>query len=1148
VTEAVKGQAKTDPDAGRQVFSRVTAMSTLVNVVINGVEFYAYFVPVETPLQTIVASGKEPVQARYVICGLVGRGHFRARALSVHGGTVAWICLAAVVALTAAWPLFRLTQMRASERVRRKTGLRLVLAALATTTLLTLLVFHGSYHLHDTDTKDQLSRVRNAIDSSVSEEVGRALELLEAVPRDPAFSFARAESGAADSGLCDFNHVVAAKYEADILSRKAFVFYSYPYFEGVSFADWSGGQNVKWSVRRQPTPSINLCGFPSYYQTARGQLWKLAGGSARFRVDPLYSPNTGEYLAVISRPVDPSWVPDAGGRDLRVGSVITPLASLIDPVMPPDFGFAVVDESGRVLFHSSAAKNQRENILAVAEPAADLAATIQSRLRRTLNMQYEGQRVVLEIAPFQSIQGCPWSLIVFRRLEPREAMHLETIAHFFVFAILYAVLLFAGQLLVLLPHYPNAWMWPQWRNVGAYRLLTRASIVVGIAALIWIFNSPPGLILAAALVLPAASILAVALTLSGRLRHVRILASVLVAASLLAIWLYWRQSPESGWRVEDGLQLGCLAAFWLAAILVSSRRAAHVLKTRFSPCLRLARMLLRTAPPPIRRAGLFLVRGACRIGPSKLEGLYATAGVFLVALASLVPCVAFFKLAYDHHRLAFVKRNQILTMRALAVREERIKTLYRNVRLPDDHNAGGASRWLFLRDRLEWKIDRFDRALNEAGPDFRLPPRKPGFQAGDSACETHLPFEAELLGILQVIPNPLASPLRALHASDDATGNGWVWTCEGSSRIRMIDAQRPGESSAAQLHPLTRFRERDPVLTPRTIVSGVPELRNLNALAYALLAAILVGAYWWIRHTVRHLFLLLFSSRKAWPRFDLTYGIIDRNLLLLCEPLAGASRALAARPEVEVVDATIFTQADIRISLGDKPVVAVDHCGSIVRDEVALGRMLDFIERMARQPYRHLAVLTTFDPTMYLESGPAGDGEDIALRQRWVKALAGFQTMRVIALAGTPLRAAYQALWSTLSLPERAVLNQLAQDGWANHKNYRALESLVRRGIVEQTPVFEIADTGLRDFLLSDSGPVTPAEEASWKSQEEGASWDWLRSVLMILGLALVATFLLLYQQDLWASLVTALGGIAGMGKLISNVQGLAKAQSGGSA
>jgi hypothetical protein len=109
----------------------------------------------------------------------------------------------------------------------------------------------------------------------------------------------------------------------------------YPFFERAFFADSKGELTTYFTTgeRNVPLPDIN---DRPYFQTVQKE---------KFAVEPINSWSTGERLTVFAQPAKP-------GSVHRLAAILTHTLSLERPLLPPGYGFAILDPQGKVLFHS----------------------------------------------------------------------------------------------------------------------------------------------------------------------------------------------------------------------------------------------------------------------------------------------------------------------------------------------------------------------------------------------------------------------------------------------------------------------------------------------------------------------------------------------------------------------------------------------------------------------------------------------------------------------------------------------------------------------------------------------------------------------------------------------------------------------------
>src|SRR5207249_1745538 len=113
-----------------------------------------------------------------------------------------------------------------------------------------------------------------------------------------------------------------------------------------------------------------------------------------------------------------------------------------------DYGFAVIDKSGKVLFHSDTPKNSRENFFDESGDSRALRAAVLARRPTSLSVNYLGVNHHVFIKPFATIQQCPWSLIVFSALGVLREKQLERTYLLAILLTIYFVILVIAILLL----------------------------------------------------------------------------------------------------------------------------------------------------------------------------------------------------------------------------------------------------------------------------------------------------------------------------------------------------------------------------------------------------------------------------------------------------------------------------------------------------------------------------------------------------------------------------------------------------------------------------------------------------------------------------------------------------------------------------
>src|SRR4029077_21119844 len=120
---------------------------------------------------------------------------------------------------------------------------------------------------------------------------------------------------------------------------------------------------------------------------------------AAFAFQVRTSKNTGAVLSSLAVPVRD------GGRMLGVAAMVPQLISLEHPVLPTDVTFAVIENDGRVVFHSSPSRRLSENLFAESNAAGPIRAVIEASGEALLAGSYRGRAVHFYVSP---IADSPW--------------------------------------------------------------------------------------------------------------------------------------------------------------------------------------------------------------------------------------------------------------------------------------------------------------------------------------------------------------------------------------------------------------------------------------------------------------------------------------------------------------------------------------------------------------------------------------------------------------------------------------------------------------------------------------------------------------------------------------------------------------------
>jgi hypothetical protein len=1167
-------------------FARDTQSSTLAMANLGGTRYRVYVVPV-----VITADNEKEATEKtiLVLCGLTRQDRFQAAGRSMPGTALTMLVLTVLLIVVATWPLLKFSTMRLTERVTRNVGLYYALSATATIVLMIVLVIDIRDVFYDPETNENLLSLSQAIDRHMAQELKRALQVMDGIAQSEDLKDAdwgkqlkTEEKELKDLPGCRSNQNTSKAQKANVLAEPGVQLAAYPYFRRFFAYDRYAYEHVNWTIDSTNPSSLRVCDRDYFNGTMRNELWYLTDdiSGPRFRVDPVYSKLSGEYLAVIAEPffhrLKATQEPQVSG----VLTLVTPFLSLIRPVLPPDYGFAVIDESGKVLFHSDAARNSRENFFDETVHPGELQATITARRQAWLTIDYSGVTRRAFVSPITGIQHSPWYLITFSNPATAGTDQVERMVLFSALVLIYFVVIIVPCALILMLLRPNRvlWIWPRKKRRGRYHHVILTLVLLLALFYSLAFRAGPWELLIFAILVPLLSVFMAFFKLTSREDNIVWTAAIM---SLAGAVMYLSGFHQGDWEFYLVYMLICAAFYFLSLKAVTKR--LHQLHRQVKQLRRdLVKKLELNPKYRIHLKEWLLLRT-----PSFLTS-FTLMSFCLLVMAAAPPCIALFKAAYDHEENMATRREQLLTMEALESREERVTRQYLKVKMSKESDpiyADDLQKWLFLRRRLEDEnLDTYTTVFADQ-------------QEGQIFKQGALPEHTEPPALL----NWLAGRLPYSHASitskvsQNATERSlWEWDNEGTNRIRIhgrYDANIENSAGSPQTLALAKRVFNDPGFLSRQLAYDVNVLEALPFFisVAAPLFLLLCGMYFSVRSTLRRMFLVGVKMPQALPEITLDAAIerayyaarqtqsaphekagqeemlLDEatkqpgNFILLGMPCSGKSGLLEARKnDISVINVALLIQSGGRVSDDLLPVVALDHFEIDMDNEAANKTKLELVEKLLRDEKKVL-IITTIDPLFYLESTAEGTGDTSATGrertrtlQRWGRALSDFTRGRLQSSDPTCSTACYRILWTSCTRNEQVALYGLAHDGWANYKNSAALEHLAERGMITDTPMFQLMPK-YADFGAFISGTVTRDERKRWDIQHPAGYFDWdgLRGMFIILLTGTVAAVLFFNQQVVLGSLTSAISAVLPLAKALSDMRSsrnAAPAKSGGTA
>jgi len=445
---------------------QAVANSGSVRAVKLGGEDYNLFLQ---PFQLTSAGADATDGGKIILCGLWRTERLSSESFALPYSYVVWFGLICVAVGSFLWPFLKINYMSKAERLRRSQGWLLVLSMFLGVSSVTLMVLNKAYST-DVQTKvdADLRTLATQIQSNVDSELKSALGQLDTLRMTNWV-----QDGKKKNGFLTKTQVLNPRdYKTEFIYP-----FKYPFFDIAFWTDQDGNQLVKYTVDRYSTPRTRVNDRPFFQDIVAGQMGRLAElDKQKYSFEALFSPNTGLFSTVVATPFEISST-NYGTQAL----VFRPL-SLVDPVLPADFGFAVLENDGKVLFHSNSLRNISENFIQECKDPSALQAAIFSNLDQKMDLLYSGKDRRVLVTRIRQLGPEPKTLIVFYNTEVTQTVNMAIIL---IGSVLMAF--FTGILLIVAAcdllrdtRYPPVLIWPQREYSFRYILVVAInSLLVG---------------------------------------------------------------------------------------------------------------------------------------------------------------------------------------------------------------------------------------------------------------------------------------------------------------------------------------------------------------------------------------------------------------------------------------------------------------------------------------------------------------------------------------------------------------------------------------------------------------------------------------------------------------------------------------------
>ena len=346
--------------------------------------------------------------------------------------------------LVFSWPFLKLVLAGPKDRFRPKDVYFLVFSSIVVLAVVTCFGLYAYvYTSVEGEMDDQVKELASEIKTNFNEELTHALQQLDTLskngeiikqlksedpksktvgqPKPQAKPVQKAHAGKTD--IYQQSETNKTDILPDILKSPST---TYKYFDSVAWIDTSGMQKAKWSVKSYTTQYISVSGRGYFDNIRKGRFYEL--GDHKFWLESVISKNTGRNQVEISMAIP---------REPWIVSFDMRLLSLMDPVLPAGYGYAIIANDGKVLFHSDEAHHLGENLFQECDENPELLAGLVGHNDKALTVRYLGEDHSFFITPMKGFSD--WSLVTFRNKQPLRSVFLELFTSVAILFLIYGL-------------------------------------------------------------------------------------------------------------------------------------------------------------------------------------------------------------------------------------------------------------------------------------------------------------------------------------------------------------------------------------------------------------------------------------------------------------------------------------------------------------------------------------------------------------------------------------------------------------------------------------------------------------------------------------------------------------------------------------
>ncbi len=356
------------------------------DLTISNIEYKAFLKPIKANKQ------------HWYIVGLIEKSKYNAARLSIAPGIIILLSMLLVLIILG-MPIIKLKVLSKTEQLTTGTIINFATSTLLGGALITLSVFFViENYSHRTEIDNKLKVLSTEINTNFICEIENSLDQLKAFdiyyrPQD-TIKFNLGEN------ILDNSNTL---YPND-----------YPYADYYFWVDKSGVQKKGLTVKKDIGNPSDLS-KRDYINKKDEWYFTRENNTVKFRIESIVSVSSGTIKAALSTSSDSSIFPTI--------ALSAKFHSVIDPIIPINYSFCIIDNFGKVWFHSDKNRNLNENLIDECNENKYLEAALYRKTSKAINVDYYNKPYRIYIKPIGEL---PLYLVTFYNKKTDNSFQAQT--------------------------------------------------------------------------------------------------------------------------------------------------------------------------------------------------------------------------------------------------------------------------------------------------------------------------------------------------------------------------------------------------------------------------------------------------------------------------------------------------------------------------------------------------------------------------------------------------------------------------------------------------------------------------------------------------------------------------------------------------